>query len=144
MKAFFDLQVGDKIYYYDKFKIHEQIIHDISLVKKQEERRGFWSGEKIVRTNYLLTIKAGKNSIIEIVYYTDKNPKDANFKDNYKNDYLIYTVHSGGMPRFSNYEKALEYITHLKAVHENRAYKIRERLNKEEKIISKYEINENI
>lgn len=135
MKAFFDLQVGDKIYYYDKFKIHEQIIHDISLDEKQEERRDFWSGDKIIRTNYVLTIKAGRNSIIEIIY-TNKNPKDTYFMDDYK----IYTINSGGMPRFSNYEKALKYITHLKTVHENRAYKIRERLKKEEKIISKYNI----
>ena len=140
MKAFFELQVGDKIYYYDKFKIHEQIIHDISLDKKQEERIDFWSGDKIIRTNYVLTIKAGKNSIIEIIY-SNKNPKECN-TDDLNKIYGVYEVMSGGMPRFSNYEKALKYITHLKTVHENRAYKIRERLKKEEKIINKYEINE--
>lgn len=140
MKAFFELQVGDKIYYYDKFKIHEQIIHDISLDKKQEERIDFWSGDKIIRTNYVLTIKAGKNSIIEIIY-SNKNPNELNINELNK-IYGVYEIMWGGMPRFSNYEKALKYITHLKTVHENRAYKIRERLKKEEKIISKYEINE--
>ena len=140
MKAFFDLQIGDKIYYYDKFKIHEQIIHDITLDKKQEERIDFWSRDKIIRTNYVLTIKAGKNSVIKINYY-NKNPKEFN-TDELNKVYGVYEVMSGRMPRFSNYEKALKYITHLKTIHENRAYKIRERLKKEEKIISKYEINE--
>ena len=138
MKAFFDLQVGDKIYYYDKFKIHEQIIHDITLNKKQEERIDFWSKDKIIRTNYVLTIKAGKNSVIEISY-CNKNPTELNINE-LNETYGVYEIMWRGMHRFSNFETALKYISKLRTIHMQKAYKFYKRWEKEENLISKYKI----
>lgn len=135
-KAFFDLCKGDSIYYYDKFKIHEQKIHDIKFEVNNIQSID-WYGNPILRQEFYLTIIAGKNTKLVLKYY--HNPLDFNL-DCIENTYNIFYTYWRGMPRFSNYSEATEYIKKLKNKHQVKANKLKEKLEKEEKLINKYVI----
>jgi len=70
MKAFKDLQKGDKIYYWDKGKLHEQIVHEIEI-KDEVSSYTDWSGKVTEQHREVVNIVAGKNNRTKLNLYWD-------------------------------------------------------------------------
>lgn len=70
MKAFRDLQKGDKIYYWDKGKLHEQIVHEIEI-KDEVSSYTDWSGKVTEQHREVVNIVAGKNNRTKLNLYWD-------------------------------------------------------------------------
>lgn len=72
MKTFKDLKKGDSIYYWDKGKLHEQIVHNIEI-KDEVSMYTDWSGNVTKNHREVVIIVAGKNSRTKLELYYEAN-----------------------------------------------------------------------
>lgn len=121
-KTFKDLVIGDYIWYYDHYKLHKQKITHAELQLRTEEINSMFYG-KVIKQIKEIYIEAGKGTKMYISSY------------NFDKD----TLNWRGIPRFTSYEAALNYISYLKTKHIQKANKLQKRLDRELNIISKYE-----
>lgn len=116
MKKFRDLQPGDKIYYWDKGKLHEQIVHESTI--KNETYMNYW-GEEVTRE--VLHLVAGKNRRTDVKLY----------RSNYSEMFF------GNMRRFACLEAALCRINERKSHYEYRLNRLERRVNSYRNCVNK-------
>ena len=112
MKTFADLKEGDKIYYWDHGKLHEQIVYVVKKTEKVDEWKD-WYG-KIQKNVYdVWIIKAGQGTTLEF-WHTAERTIDR----------------CGGMTRFSCIEAAQEWLNENAKRYYARAEKYKKRFEK--------------
>lgn len=67
MKTFGELQKGDYIYYWDKRKLHKQLVHNVENTEQISEYID-WSGNKAISKRPYIKIEAGKGTVLELFY----------------------------------------------------------------------------
>ena len=67
MKTFGELQKGDYIYYWDKGKLHKQLVHNVENTEQISEYID-WSGNKAISKRPYIKIEAGKGTVLELFY----------------------------------------------------------------------------
>jgi len=96
MKTWKDIKPGDKIYYYDHGKIHEQLVYEVEDKIDVRKYQGYGGTVTTHETPYR-NIVAGKNRRTNLQIYNEWNLK-----------YSSCRFH--GMPRFADKEKAKKFI----------------------------------
>lgn len=121
MKTFAELKQGDKIYYWDHGKLHEQLVHSVKKTEKIDEWKD-WYG-KIQRKVYdIWVIEAGRGSKFDFWHTADKT-----------------ITRCGSMTRFSCLEAAREWLQDNMDDCNRRADKYKKRYEKEHACAEKYE-----
>lgn len=114
MKTFKDIKPGDKIYYWDKGKLHEQIVHEAKL-ETQIRTEIDWNDQIYEIRREMFHLVAGKNNRtkMELYYTKDKST-------------IIYDY----LRRFSCKEAALEWLTDCKKDYKHKISRLTKRLNR--------------
>jgi len=113
-KTFKDIKKGDKIYYWDKGKLHEQIVHEAKL-ETQTRTYTDWYGQSHEDKREIFHLVAGKNdrTIMELHY--DMN--DSTFIYNH-------------LRRFACKEAALKWLTNRATEYRHKMSRLTKRLNR--------------
>lgn len=93
MKTFAELKQGDKIYYWDHGKMHEQTVHSVKKTQKVDEWKDYF-GRTIKNTYEMFVIEAGKGGKIEFWFKPDNT-----------------IIRHRGMTRFSCLESAQAWLS---------------------------------
>jgi len=121
MKTFKDLKPGDKIYYWDKGKLHEQTVHE-ATIETETLTNTYWDGSTQTRTREVLHLIAGKNR-----------------RTNEKLYYFNYTsLRFGCMQRFSCFEAAVEWMKRMQSHYVYKVQRLERRLNSYKNCVDKY------
>lgn len=122
MKTFKDLQKGDKIYYWDKGKLHAQDVHEVKC-EEQVETYTDWFGHKKENKRTVLKLVAGKNGRTKVTLHWDADRSYAKF---------------GRMPRFACIEAANNWLDERKYICERKVNKLERQLAKYKLILARY------
>lgn len=125
MKTFADLKEGDKIYYWDHGKMHEQIVYIVKKIEKVDEWKD-WYGKIQKRVYDVWTIKAGQGTTLEF-WHTAERTVDRH----------------GSMTRFSCIEAVQEWLSKNATRCYARAKKYKERFDKAYACAVRYDKAEN-
>lgn len=120
MKTFGELQNGDYIYYWDKGKLHQQLIHNIEVTEQVSEYID-WSGNKAISKRPYIKIEAGKGTILELYY------------ENHSTE-----VRRGYLLRFSCLEAANQWIERQQKYYTRKIECLKWRLERYENLVQKY------
>lgn len=124
-KTFKELKPGDKIYYWDKGKMHEQIVHVCEPRIKDESFTNYF-GKRIKNEVEELYIEAGKNH-----------------RTKYTLRYSSYDTHTifGRMHRFASIECANDWLKSKRSACERNINKLEKRLNSLKQAYKTYDIS---
>jgi hypothetical protein len=122
MRNFKDLKTGDIIYYWNKCKLHKQVVHKIEIKLKQRSY-SFPNGDYFTKDYEELIIQAG-------------NSREYSINEWYINDSFCGY---GGMPRFSDYTRAKQWIENLKRHKLMIIDKFEKKINQQKKLLNKFE-----
>lgn len=122
MKQFKDLQPGDKIYYWDKGQVHEQIVHQANWETETRERVSGYMSALITESWKVFHLIAGKNN------RTD-------FKLRYAD---CSQLHFGWMPRFSCYEALEAWLKSNQSRISYQVKRLEKKLNRMKRSLSQY------
>ena len=115
-KNFLELKVGDYIWYYDHCKLHKQIVKSIDYENINIDN-------EFINYTYMI-IKAGHGTVLKLLY----------------SPYLKYDkIYINGLLRFSSYETAKRYVNNIIHKRRSRVEKLRDKYEKELKMLYKYE-----
>ena len=120
MKTFGELQKGDYIYYWDKGKLHKQLVHNIENTEQISEYTD-WFGKKQINKRPYLKIEAGKGTKLELYY--------SNYETAIRTNYLI---------RFSCLEAANNWIEMQQMYYKRKIECLKWRLERYENLVQKY------
>lgn len=123
MKTFRELQPGDKIYYWDKGKLHEQTVHEATIETETYVRNTYWGSHTKEDTRKVLHLVAGKNRRTDVKLHYRLNCSQLFF---------------GSMRRFACLEAALCWINEQKSYCTYRLNRLERRVNSYRKHINKY------
>lgn len=124
MKTWKDLKVGDTIWYYDKWKMHPQVVTKIEP-KEEVDTYYDWNHVKHENARHWLIIHAGKGTKMSLYQYT--LPKE--------------TTYSGGMPRFASKEAANKFLDERRRTRKSRIDMLQRQLDYLQNLLSKYPEN---
>lgn len=122
-KRWQDLQVGDYIWYYDHYKLHNQKVTHIETQTKTQELN-YYYGEKFTRQIKELYIEAGKGTKMYINEYR------------FEYDECSWR----GIPRFASYEAGKRFIERLINYRKRRIKEFKNKYERELKMLEKYKI----
>lgn len=124
MKNFRDLKQGDKIYYWDKGKLHEQTVHEAKL-ETQTQTYVDWNGRIHGDKREVFYLIAGKNGRTTMKLYTDMNDNTIRYDD---------------LRRFACKEAALEWLTNHTKECQYKISRLTKRLNRYQNTVNAIEI----
>lgn len=125
MKTWKDLKPGDKIYYWDKGKLHEQIVH-VAELKVETSTWKDWYGRITEQKRDVMHIEAGKNSRTKVDLSWSMNDSTSKFY---------------GMNRFACLEAAQNWIEQQKNKYDRKLYNLNKQIVKYTKIRKHYDIS---
>ena len=120
MKKFKDLKPGDKIYYWDKGKLHEQIVNKCEIVERENSWTN-WKGEVTINKYQELVIQAGKS-------------REYSLRWNMENGMCSF----GRMKRFADYEAAKYWINKQKEYYQLKINHLKNKVKKYERLVEYY------
>ena len=120
MKKFKELKPGDKIYYWDHGKLHEQIVNKCEIVEREQSWTN-WAGEVNINRYKELVIQAGKGKEYSLRYSQEYN-----------------TSNFGRMKRFADYESAKNWISSQKEHYKRKVNNFQNKVEKYKKLVEKY------
>jgi len=122
MKTFGELQKGDYIYYWDKGKLHTQLIHNIEVTEQVSEYID-WSGNKAISKRPYIKIEAGKGTVLELFY--------ENHSTEIRRNYML---------RFSCLEAANNWIERQRGYYEHKIEQLNWQLERYTNLAKNYSI----
>jgi len=122
MKTFGELQKGDYIYYWDKGKLHPQLIHNIEVTEQIREYSD-WSGNKQIEKRPYIKIEAGKGTVLKLYYESHESEIRRNY-----------------MLRFSCLEAANNWIERQQNHYTWKVEHLKQRLEWYENLVQNYSI----
>jgi len=127
MKTWRELKPGDKIYYWDKGKLHEQIVH-VAELKVETQTYKDWNGKVTENKREIMHIEAGKNSRtkVDLKWYLDCS-----------NAIFCY------MPRFACLEAANHWVKMQRDHYQRKVNKLEKNIERYKKILNRYDISAN-
>lgn len=128
MKTWRELKPGDKIYYWDKGKLHEQIVH-VAELKVETSSYTDWNGNVTEKKRETLHIEAGKNSRTKMDIHCGI--------DDYSMRRFRY------MLRFASLESANYWIKYRKEHYQRKINKLEKDIERYKKILNNYDIATN-
>ena len=120
MKTFGELQKGDYIYYWDKGKLHKQLVHNVENTEQISEYTD-WSGKKQINKRPYLKIEAGKGTVLELFY--------ENHSTEIRRNYML---------RFSCLEAANRWIERQQGYYERKIERLNWQLERYTNLVQKY------
>lgn len=120
MKTFKDLKPGDKVYYWDHGKLHEQIVNRCEIVEKEQSWTN-WRGDVDIHRYNELVLQAGKGQTYSLRYGQNDS-----------------TCIFGGMKYFADYESVKKWLNERKEYCLYKVNKFQRKINRYQKLAEKY------